>query len=208
MRPMRGLLVPIALTLVPLATAADKLEMRDGRVYEGSFKGGTADAVHFEVDGSLRAVPIGEVLGVLFLGREAGASGAPAATAAPTAARVPAGTRLRVRLGDTLDPRSNVEGDRFSALLEMELQFGGRALVPARSRAYGKISEIGPTGALSLELTGLQVGSGVQPLTTGSGQLAQAAGGSPAAQAPASERIAAGTLMEFRLLQPFDVPLQ
>jgi hypothetical protein len=60
---------------------------------------------------------------------------------------------------------------------------------------------------MSLELTGLQIGKTVQPLTTGSQQLAQAAAGAPAAQAPAGDRIPAGTLLEFRLLQPFDVPL-
>jgi hypothetical protein len=206
-RSIRRLLVPFALCLLPLSSGADKLEMRDGRLYEGHYKGGTPEAVYFEVDGSPRSVPIGEVRGVVFGPREAGAPGAPQAGAAPAAARVPAGTRLRVRLSDTLDPRSNVEGDRFAALLEMELQFDGRALVPVESQAFGKISEIGPTGAMSLELTGLQIGKTVQPLTTGSQQLAQAAAGAPAAQAPAGDRIPAGTLLEFRLLQPFDVPL-
>ena len=63
---MRPLLIVLALFFAPLAGAADTLEMRDGRSYEGTFKGGTADAVHFELDGSLRAVPLHEVRGVLF----------------------------------------------------------------------------------------------------------------------------------------------
>jgi hypothetical protein len=204
---MRLLLTCLALCLVPLATAADTLEMRDGRVYEGTFKGGTADAVHFEVDGSLRSVPLREVLGVLFSAKDPSAA-APAAAAPPTAARVPAGTRLRVRLSDTLDPRSSVAGDTFSALLEMELQFEGRAVVPARSHVYGKVAEVKPTGQISLELTGLQIEGSLQSLVTGSQQLATAGGAAPAAPAPEGNRIPAGSLLEFRLLQPFDVPLR
>ena len=195
---------------------ADTLELTDGRVLEGHFRGGNAELLHFEIDGVLRAVPVTDIVSVRFPGAQAAQPAGPAAQATPVAppqpavAQVPAGTRLRIRLVDTLDPRVDTAGDRFSGLLDMELQLAGTAVVPSQSRVYGRIAEIrsGPAGGLSLELTELQVAGVLQPLVTGTQQLVATGSDSPAAPAPATERIPAGTLLEFRLLQPFEVPLR
>jgi hypothetical protein len=92
----------------------------------------------------------------------------------------------------------------------MELQAAGATIVAAGSRVSGRIADIqsGPAGGLSLELTALQVGAGMQAIVTGRQEAAAASIAAPAAQAPSSARIPAGTLLEFRLLQPFDVPLR
>jgi len=207
--------LPLAclLCLAAAAAAADTLELRDGRVLQGTYKGGSADQVHFEIDGVLRGVPVTDVLAVGFLGRKAGdpppAAAAPA-PAAPKLARVAAGTRLRVRLSDTLDTHVNTPGDIFHGELEMELQAAGATIVAQSSAVSGRIAEIhdGPAGGISLELTSLQVGEASQPIVTGSQQLVAAGGAAPAAPAPSQDRIPSGTLLEFRLLQPFDVPLR
>jgi len=200
---------------VAAAAYADTLELTDGRVLEGRFRGGNAELLHFEIDGVLRAVPVTDIVSVRFPGAQAAqpagaAQAAPAAPPQPAVARVPAGTRLRIRLLDTLDPRVDTAGDRFSGLLDMELQLDGTAVVPSQSRVYGRIVEIrsGPAGGLSLELTELQLAGVLQSLVTGTQQLAATGSDSPAAPAPATERIPAGTLLEFRLLQPFEVPLR
>jgi len=203
----RSLALALALAL-PLAAAADTLTLRDGRVLQGVYRGGTAEMLHFEIDGTLRGVPLGDVVSVSFLGRQ---PGDPAPTAqqapAPSVARVAAGTRLRVRLGDTLDPHTNAVGDRFAGLLEMELQAAGTTIVASGSKVVGRITQVG-SGGMTLELLSLQIGETPQPIVTGSQQTVAGAGGAPAAQAPASDRIAAGSLFEFRLLQPFDVRLR
>jgi hypothetical protein len=204
----RSLSLALALVL-PLAAAADTLTLRDGRVLQGVYRGGTAEMLHFEIDGTLRGVPVGDVVSVSFLGRQPGdpAPTAQQAAPAPSVARVAAGTRLRVRLADTLDPHKNAAGDRFAGLLEMELQAAGTTIVASGSKVVGQISRV-DSGAMTLELTSLQIGETPQPIVTGSQQTVAGTGGGPAAPAAASERIPAGSLFEFRLLQPFDVRLR
>jgi hypothetical protein len=209
MRRLLATLVPLALAM---AAHADTIELRDGRVLQGTYRGGTPEMVHFEIDGVLRGVPVSDLLSLNFLGRRAGDPAAPAAQQAPPAepsvARVAAGTRLRVRLSDALDSHSNVAGDRFRGVLEMELQAAGKTIVASGSPVEGKVTSVESTGALSLELTALQIGSGSQPIVTGSQQGVAVGDSAPAAPAPAAERISSGTLLEFRLLKPFDVPLR
>jgi hypothetical protein len=204
----RSLVAALALAL-PLAAAADTLTLRDGRVLQGVYRGGTAEMLHFEIDGTLRGVPLGDVVSVSFLGRKPGdpAPTAQQAAPAPSVARVAAGTRLRVRLADTLDPHTNAVGDRFSGLLEMELQAAGTTIVASGSKVVGRITQA-DAGAMTLELLSLQIGDASQAIVTGTQQTVTGAGGGPAAPAPASDRIPAGSLFEFRLLQPFDVRLR
>ncbi|HVQ25314.1 MAG TPA: hypothetical protein VMV01_09050 [Planctomycetota bacterium] len=207
----RPLFALTALSLAcALAVAADTLELRDGRVIEGKYKGGTAEMLHFEIDGVLHGVPVTDVVSVDFPGRPGGPTGPAAqqAPAAPAAARVAAGTRLRIRLSDTLDPRTNTPGDSFDGALEMELQANGTTIVASGSPVFGKITGFTSSGGFSLELSGLQIGETAQPIVTGSQQSVGGPGGGPAAPAPAADRLAAGTLLEFRLLQPFDVRLR
>ena len=210
MRRSLAALAPLSLAL-SLAASGDTLELRDGRVLQGSYKGGTAEMLHFEIDGVLRGVPLTDVLSVGFLGRRPEDAAGPAARQAPVApatARVAAGTRLRVRLTDTLDPRTNTPGDSFGAALEMELQANGTTIVASGSPVFGKITGLSAAGGFTLELSGLQIGETAQPIVTGSQQSLTGAGAGPASRAPESERLAAGTLLEFRLLQPFDVRLR
>jgi hypothetical protein len=65
----------------------------------------------------------------------------------------------------------------------------------------------GPMGGLSLELTELQLAGRPQPIVTGTQQPVASGGEAPAAPAASADRIPAGALLEFRLLQPFDVAL-
>ncbi|HEX5066398.1 MAG TPA: hypothetical protein VFY49_09800, partial [Myxococcota bacterium] len=76
------------------------------------------------------------------------------------------------------------------------------------SPVFGKITGFTSAGGFSLELSGLQIGETAQPIVTGSQQSVGGAGSGPAAPAPAADRLASGTLLEFRLLQPFDVRLR
>lgn len=142
-----------------------------------------------------------------------------AAPAAPAAAakiiRVPAGTRLQVRMADTVDPRRATDGDRFSATLETELVIDGRVVAPARSKVYGAIAEAKTTGPVSarlkLELTELMIQGQMFTILT---STQKSLGAEPndiveapakAAPGPASGRVASGALLEFRLLQPFEI---
>ena len=225
--------------------AADVLETRDGRLLSGTYLGGTQQSVRFQVDGTVEVLTLDQVLAVTFERTLAAPATAPKAAApapqnagqtaptasaavpktspapaAPRVARVPAGTRLRVRMIDSLDARLAAVGDAFTATLETGLGIDGVPIVPAGSKAYGQVAELRESGPaaqrLKLELTGLMIQGQLLELVTGSQTLAPApaAPGSPEkapetpAAAPARANVPAGTELEFRLLQPFELRLQ
>jgi hypothetical protein len=146
---------------------------------------------------------------------------APAAAAkTPAAARrvqVPAGIRLRVKIADTLDPRRNAKGDRFSAILEVPLVTGGAAVVPAHAKVYGVITQSetgGPVqNRLLLELTEMTVQGRLITIVTGTHKVLEPpSGGAPPAKPAAGgarpDRVQSGTILEFRLLTPVELVLR
>jgi hypothetical protein len=66
--------------------------------------------------------------------------------AQPAAITLPAGTRFRVRLLETLDTRRNRAGDRFTASLDEPLVSGDRVVVPKGTVFQGRIEEARPSG--------------------------------------------------------------
>jgi hypothetical protein len=146
------------------------------------------------------------------------ASAPEAATPAAPAVRtltVPAGTRLRVRMADTLDPRKNTAEDRFAAVLDAPLAVEDVTIAPASSRVYGIVAEAnaaGPAGSrLKLELTELMIQGQTLKIVTGTHQAIESTEEAPAKAAEAesagihADRIQGGAILEFRLLQPFEI---
>lgn len=139
--------------------------------------------------------------------------------ASPPSARsleIPVGTLLRVRISDTVDPHIGAEGDRFAGLLETGLSAGGAMVIPARTRVYGVVSEArsqGPIASrLKLELTGLMLGGEMVELVSATHKVVTGsdASGPPASAGGASraDRVPAGSLLEFRLLQAVELPIR
>jgi hypothetical protein len=102
-------------------------------------------------------------------------------------------------------------GDRFAATLETGLGLDGVPILPAGTKLYGQVAELRATGPvasrLKLELTQLMLQGQLFPIVTGPHQLAQVNGPGPASQAPIPSRpdVASGSVLEFRLLQPFEI---
>jgi len=59
---------------------------------------------------------------------------------------LPAGTKVRVRLGEAIDTRRNRAGDRFTASLSEPLVADGRVIVPAGTNFYGRVTQSKPSG--------------------------------------------------------------
>ena len=80
------------------AAAADTLELKDGRVLQGRYLGGTQAVVRFEINGDVRTFSVNDVVGVTFTGASGKSSApaiappadAPPADAAPQSAPPPA----------------------------------------------------------------------------------------------------------------------
>jgi hypothetical protein len=158
-----------AIVLLAAAAAADTLELKDGRVLQGTFMGGTQNTVRFMVDNEVKVFQRADVLAITFGSTTAAAAKTPAkspsksATAKSTTATrsvtVPAGTRLLVRMIDSVDSETNKVGDRFRASLEEDLVVEDVVVAPVGSDVHGRLAEVKEAGRLTgrselkLELT-------------------------------------------------------
>ena len=184
---MAGLAL-VGLSWMAVPASADTLQMKDGRVIQGTFLGGTKASVQFEANGRIEEYNVSDVLSVTFTGAPSATSAAPpampASPAAPGAAgaaaaaggssvTVPAGTSLLVRMIDSVDSDKNHVGDKFRASLEQNLEVDGTLIAPKGTDVYGRLAEAKEAGhiqgksQLKLELTDILIHNRLQPIMTG-----------------------------------------
>jgi hypothetical protein len=150
--------------------AADTLELKDGRVLQGRYLGGTQAVLRFEVNGNLETFSVNDVVALTFThgGGSAAAPAyapapAPVAQAQPVAAggmvTIPAGQSILVRMIDSVDSSKNHIGDIFHASLETDLTVNGALVARKGTDVYGRLAEakeaghIAGSSELQLELT-------------------------------------------------------
>jgi len=98
---------------------------------------------------------------------------APLAPSNPAGITVPAGSRVLVRMVDSVDSEKNHVGDRFRATLETNIEQDGYVLVRRGADVYGRLSNVQGAGRISghaelkLELTGILVNNNIVPIVTG-----------------------------------------
>jgi hypothetical protein len=154
------------------AAVADTLELKDGRVLQGRYLGGTQAVVRFELDGNVQAFSVNDVVALTFT-HGGGGAGAGAAAYAPAQAPVaqvqpvpgggmvtiPAGQPMLVRMIDSVDSSKNHVGDIFHASLETDLTVNGALVARKGTDVYGRLAEAKEAGHLAgsselqLELT-------------------------------------------------------
>jgi hypothetical protein len=99
------------------------------------------------------------------------------AVAAPSWAQqrmmtVPAGTRITVRLDDTLDANNSRAGGMFTGSLQTNVQVGGTVAAPSGTRVHGRVTTAQGAGRargspeLALELTDIIIGGTAFPILT------------------------------------------
>ncbi len=121
----------IGLGLMSVTASADTLQMKDGRVVQGKFLGGTQASVQFESNGKIDLYDVDQVISITFSSTPTTSSAIRPASLAPVSESsaapaprpvsgltVPAGTSLLVRMIDSVDSDKNHVGDRFRASLE------------------------------------------------------------------------------------------
>jgi hypothetical protein len=92
--------------------------------------------------------------------------------ASASAASIPSGSAVHVRLEQTLDTRYNRAGDRFFATLADPIQVDGRVVVPRGARFTGHLVESKPSGRfkgralLSLSLDSFELNGRRYDITT------------------------------------------
>jgi hypothetical protein len=160
----------LGLLFVAIA-AADTLELKDGRVLQGRYLGGTQAVLRFEVEGNVQTFSVNDVVAVTFTHAGGSANVAPApppapapvAQAQPVAAggtvTIPAGQSMLVRMIDSVDSSKNHVGDIFHASLETDLTVNGTLVARKGTDVYGRLAEAKEAGHISgsselqLELT-------------------------------------------------------
>ena len=86
---------------------------------------------------------------------------------------VPAGTRILVRMNDTVDSNRSRPGSIFTAQLQTNLQVGTQVVAPAGTPVHGRLTEARSGGRavgrseLALELTDIIINGTAFPLLTG-----------------------------------------
>ena len=145
-------LVLISIMFFSQTILGDTLVLKDGKVLQGTFKSGTADALQFEVNGKVETVLLSEITTLTFSPREAKAAAAEtqaapavAAAAAPVAATgpvtVPAGSKMMLKTKDAVSTASHKKGSKFTAVLENDLAVNGVVVAPKGTLVYGTVLE-------------------------------------------------------------------
>jgi len=154
----------VALGLVFVGAAmADTLELKDGRVLQGRYLGGTQAVLRFEVDGNVQTFSVNDVVAVTFTHRSGGAAAAPAYAPAPApapvaqpqpiaeggAVTIPAGQSILVRMIDGVDSSKNHVGDIFHASLETDLTVNDMLVARKGTDVYGRLAEAKEAGHIA-----------------------------------------------------------
>ena len=183
----RYFLVSMALLALSYTVVlADTLELKDGRLLEGTYAGGTRTTLRFKIEQRVDVIPTQDVLALTFSASGPSASGPTSRPSSATASTqrstvvpivVPAGSRLLVRLVEGINSKEDSAGSRFTARLEGNLEVNGRVVAPKGSKVYGRLTSAKRGGrtfgkaGLQLELTDITINDQLQPIITGEYEL-------------------------------------
>ncbi len=170
------MLAGLAIAFCCFTAMADTLKLKDGRVLEGYYQGGTASVIKFELSGKIQNIPVESIVSLTFKKVQTAAAPAPAPQTAPTPTSGPvtvnAGTRLMIRMENALDTGKTKSGERFTCGLEADLVVNGVVVAPKGSRVYGKVLEsvkakrVRGTAKLLVELTDITIKGQLQPIVS------------------------------------------
>ena len=141
-------LVLLLASFLSTSAWADTIVMKDGKVLQGTFKGGSESVLKFDVNGKVQEIAIGDIASLTFSPRAAqaqpasgGAGGAAAAAAATSGGTVPAGTKLTLKTKDAVGTASHQKGSKFTAMLETDVAVDGKVVVPKGTVVYATVLE-------------------------------------------------------------------
>jgi hypothetical protein len=149
---------------------ADTLTLKDGRVLNGIYLGGSARQIRMEVDNSIQTFEIDRVSSIQF-GSDSPSSEAPAAepvppprrdrdnvprpdrsteaAAPPAGIELPQGTVLTVRMIDPVDSQVNRIGETFRASIDEPVVVGSEQVIPRGSDVLVKLVDDKQSGKMS-----------------------------------------------------------
>ena len=159
------------MTLLASMSLADTIQLADGTVIEGDLVGTSNGIVMFDTGDSVEAYPESEVVGIFLSDGVATAEEYAASPDAP-AMVVPAGTRLMIRMVDSVDSKRHGAGHKFRGQLEGALVVGGATVAPRGTFVYGTVVASSQGGravgssSLAMEFTDIMIDDQLYPLAT------------------------------------------
>jgi hypothetical protein len=180
--------------LIAAAASADTLELKDGRVLQGRYLGGTRAVLRFEVDGAVQTFSTNDIVAVTFTNNSTDNAASPPSESVPTnpppqattprntappqqnsdpySVTLPANQSLLVRMIDGVDSSKNNVGDVFKASLETDLVVGDTVVARRGSDVYGRLANAQEAGHISgsselqLELTRIVIDGKDYPIVS------------------------------------------
>ncbi len=114
----------------------DTLELADGIILQGDFVGSSNGIVMFNTGDSVEAYPESQVVGIFLSDGVATAQSMAAAPPTPSYS-VPAGTKVLIRMVDTVDSKRHSARHKFRGQLEGALVANGVTVAPRGTIVYG-----------------------------------------------------------------------
>jgi len=160
----------------------DTLELKDGRLLDGTYLGGSQSTVRFRAKDKTLVVSVADVLALTFdrkadagtaTTEPASAAATEPAAASETGTTVMAGTTLTIRTKDPIDSKRQKSGHRFTGQLEFDLLVGKTLVAKKGTLVYGVLTEVKNGGRfakkteLHLALTDIAINNQRQPIQTG-----------------------------------------
>lgn len=171
MKKIKTTVGTLLLTLIGGLAMADTLELADGTMLEGDFVGSSNGIFMFDTGDSIEAYPESNVVG-LYLSAGVATVTQAAAAPAPTWITVPAGTRLVIRMAETVDSKKHGAGHKFRGQLEGALVVSGQTVAPKGTLVYGVVvsaqnaRRAAGSAELSIEFRDLMIDEQIYPIAT------------------------------------------
>ena len=144
---MRLISIGVAFALAGFAWA-DTVTLRNGRVIQGTYLGGTARQVRMDTGDRIQTLDVDDILRIEFT---APVAAQPVAPPLPAAASVelPQGTNLVVRMIDGVDSDVSHVGQTFAASLDEPVMIDGQTVIPRGADVVVKLVDSKDSGKLT-----------------------------------------------------------
>jgi len=169
---MKKVIILLFAALASGSLFADTIELADGTLLEGDFVGSSNGIIMFDTGESIEAFPESEVIGI-FLSEGVATAQANMSTGPAPTITVPAGTRLVIRMSDSVDSSRHGAGHRFQAQLEGAIVVDGVTVLPRGTMLQGRVASSQQSGravgssSMSIEFTDVMLNDVFHPIATG-----------------------------------------
>jgi hypothetical protein len=180
MKNILSILIAVSTVVCVGLLQADTIELADGTLLEGDFVGSSNQIIMFDTGDGIEAFPESQVVGI-YLSSGVETAEELSAAPGPSYITVPSGTRLVIRMADTIDSKQHGVGHRFRGQLEGALVVDGVTVAPRGTFVHGRIAHAKQSGRavgkseMAIEFTDIMIDDQLFEIST-SGLSAQTSG--------------------------------